>query len=523
MTPELVATDHVPATHSVSNASSTSSTALQLDTASTHNKVLESAPKLHWMHLGNFIPGATEEEIENTVSSNLVPHAVGNTKVDNKTSDSGASGKQGQESGNVSSLHALRELQKSLRGWQEHGEEAAVGVNTNASSNGANASAQLSQDDASRSAPEVNHTPRAPQGLRLARQQKDPDDQTEEDVESGGGFVSFYLFAVLVVALSLVSVSLVFTCWSMHFAGQQNRKGATMSFNISNCFSDRKPSPKEDAQEVAGTVAGDVVFETVLSVRQQVEALPTCSWTALHVHLPDAAGYDCAISCPVSSRCLVRLEAVVAGPVAGNSLNSPLTKQPCVLYSATVSKQLHGGMSTPVAFAAETSKFRISPVDGQLQDQCILVEGEDVSLFGMQRGRLIQARTFSQAPENWQDFVMGHGTAVTGVTLRTSSALRASTTALEFQECALLIGETVTLVGELHRSAGGVISLRPFISTKAEALHAALAPQETWRTSWEVSAPASGAMVSTDSIDKVVVSDDPSLLSKPSISSTMDK
>ena len=47
-------------------------------------------------------------------------------------------------------------------------------------------------------------------------------------------------------------------------------------------------------------------------------------------------------------------------------------------------------------------------------------------------------------------------------------------TAVEFHECCLVTGSTVTLVGELLRSASGELTLQPLSQE-----------QVSWRTSWE--------------------------------------
>merc|ERR1719335_1797475 len=84
---------------------------------------------------------------------------------------------------------------------------------------------------------------------------------------------------------------------------------------------------------------------------------------------------------------------------------------------------------------------------------------------------------------------------------------------LEFQECALLVGAHVTLVGELHRNTGGDFKLVPGQQQQQQCRRP---PNELWRTSWECS------MVELDSkqpqqhgatsIKKIMVSDNPLLL-----------
>lgn len=116
---------------------------------------------------------------------------------------------------------------------------------------------------------------------------------------------------------------------------------------------------------------------------------------------------------------------------------------------------------------------------------------------------------------------------------------------LEFQECALLVGSLVTLVGELHREVDGRLTLRPWpggCSSTASKLGYPAAfsyagsfgnegyepKREGWRTSWEghdadplgMEEARKAAVAAIDAptdapearIEKVLASDDPSLI-----------
>merc|ERR1719487_346327 len=113
----------------------------------------------------------------------------------------------------------------------------------------------------------------------------------------------------------------------------------------------------------------------------------------------------------------------------------------------------------PVAFAARSVDFVVTLEDDSRVQ--VHVEAEDVALFDMCLGRHTASMPFAQAPDHWQDFVLTHRTGASGVEFRTSSTLQYDSSALEFQECGLLVGTTVTLVGELHRSADGLLTMRP--------------------------------------------------------------
>jgi len=269
-------------------------------------------------------------------------------------------------------------------------------------------------------------------------------------------------------------------------------------------------------------------------VRSHVEALPLTVWDKVKLLLPDDDRYDCAFSKPLSTRSLVRLEAVVVLPSApvGNfsfgvatggegassapgSLTTPLTQQPCVVFSAVCSRRLHEGVPcVPLAFASASMDFFIAPVDAPNGTR-IRIRGDDLSLFDICRGKFEEQRHFASAPEHWQDFVLAHraesfgcgsgggaGAGGVGSDWQTSAALRTEGALLDFQECALLLGATATFVGELHRAADGALSLRPLrpesddcdlfgASPSADtSVHSCSAARtrEPWRTSWECGA-----------------------------------
>jgi hypothetical protein len=256
-------------------------------------------------------------------------------------------------------------------------------------------------------------------------------------------------------------------------------------------------------------------------IRTQVEELPLCRASEVLRRLPQTGSYDCNFSKPLSSCQLLRLEARIEGQATGCAvLTAPLTGQACVLYSAAVSRQLHDGIRpAPVAFASASTGFIISLKDSpQVR---INVQAEDVSLFDMRRGRHVQRRTFASAPDKWQDFILMHRA---GTEWQTSSQLRADSSSLEFQECALLCNTYATFVGELCRGADGALSLRPLqadsfeedLASSAAVRSRSAGLSERWRTSWEcgISEANASAPEKTKGSDfeKVLASDDPMLL-----------
>lgn len=278
------------------------------------------------------------------------------------------------------------------------------------------------------------------------------------------------------------------------------------------------------------------------SIRTNAESMTTWSAAKVEKKLPRSGGYDCTFSKPVSSGQLLRLEARVEGPSAGvPALVSPLTGQACVLYSSAVSQQVHDGIPPiPVAFSAASVDFMVS-LAGAPHVRVELL-GEEVSLFDMCGGRVVEKRSLANAPERWQDFVHTHRTAAPGYEWQANPMVRADSSALEFQECALLVGSVITLIGELHRGADGALTLRPLQgrdttgkSRRGSGKH------ECWRTSWELggceahdalpqregryggaaAVPSFAAPTEAPS-DKVLASDDPELLGKGDSSAIRD-
>lgn len=262
-------------------------------------------------------------------------------------------------------------------------------------------------------------------------------------------------------------------------------------------------------------------------VRHQVESLQRCTAAEIEQRLPTGGGYDLAFSKPLSSCQLLRLEGRVRGPIAGRgpltaappALTAPLTGQPCVIYSASVSRQVHDGMhAAPVAFSSASTDFSVALLDAPHIH--IELSGESVSLFDLCGGRLVERCSLANCPERWQDFTLVHRTTP-GNDWTTSFISRTETSILEFQECALFVGAVVTLVGELHRGADGTLTLRPLQSNSKAAVSSQTpgTPRlrsiltEKLRASWDRGGAtqwdqAPGGRTS----QKVLISDDPTLL-----------
>lgn len=254
----------------------------------------------------------------------------------------------------------------------------------------------------------------------------------------------------------------------------------------------------------AGICVSSVLRRRVESgeARRTIERLPICSASEVENILPMAGGYDCAISRPLSSRKVLRVEARVQHPASGSLLTAPLTQQGCVIYSTVVTRQLHDGMRPPVAMAFASVDFCVALEDDQ--SVRINVQGSDVSLFDMCAGQHTERKSYHCLPDKWHDFIERHR-----VSPHLTRELRSDGATLEFQECTLLVGARVTLAGELHRSADGELSLRPWAGRPSRSQ-----VQEPGFTSWETGVTG-GALAAQPAVegrcDKVLVCDDPVL------------
>jgi len=228
-------------------------------------------------------------------------------------------------------------------------------------------------------------------------------------------------------------------------------------------------------------------------VCDQIKGIPRCDAAEVERFLCKAEKYDCALSVPLSSRRLVRLEARVAAPAKGCPvLEAPFTRRACVGFSASASRRspaLRGGPLLPVSRGAARVCFFVTPVDAP--EHRIEVDGDDALLLGP-LGRFVDSRAAAEAPEHWRAFARAHQVhrLASGLPRLDSQEHRTaewrrqhpwlthveaagavaeeqepleSAGVVEFSEEALLIGATVTLVGELCCGASGALSLRPWL------------------------------------------------------------
>lgn len=164
---------------------------------------------------------------------------------------------------------------------------------------------------------------------------------------------------------------------------------------------------------------------------------------------------------PIRSGALSRIEGRIVASSPG--LRMPLSSSDdlTVFYSASVSQKRHDGIhEPPLAFHSAGIDFCIETRDGVQ----VSVRGEDISLFSMGAGLKEWRQAFSDAPAPCRSFVVEHlvPSADASMHFKKCLDLGGDGQALEFREAALLVGSTVTAVGEVIQERNGAFRLCPW-------------------------------------------------------------
>mmetsp|Transcript_34685 Transcript_34685/g.62966 ORF Transcript_34685/g.62966 Transcript_34685/m.62966 type:complete len:380 (-) Transcript_34685:186-1325(-) len=162
---------------------------------------------------------------------------------------------------------------------------------------------------------------------------------------------------------------------------------------------------------------------------------------------------------------LTRVEGKVL--VGEGTLEAPFSGRDSVFYSASVSHQRHDSIhQPPLAFHSAGKDFVLELLDAP--GVRLHVSSSDVALFDMAGGGLEEwSEAFSQAPKSWCSFVLEHlvPSADASMHFKKCIDLGSDGLSLDFRECALQAGRTVTSVGEVLRDERGNLRLRPWKPT----------------------------------------------------------
>eukprot|EP00928_Gymnodinium_smaydae_P031634 TRINITY_DN23159_c0_g1_i1.p1 TRINITY_DN23159_c0_g1~~TRINITY_DN23159_c0_g1_i1.p1 ORF type:complete len:552 (-),score=82.03 TRINITY_DN23159_c0_g1_i1:58-1713(-) len=273
----------------------------------------------------------------------------------------------------------------------------------------------------------------------------------------------------------------------------------------------------------------------VTSVRHRTERLQVIDGSKI-LDMFGANTDSEALSQPMSPGMLMRIQGrIVAKPQ--NALVAPFSGRACVSYSASVAhRRLDGVHQPPMAFHSACTDFALELLD--CPEVQLTVHGHDVSLFDMVGGSRLSEHSFATAPDSWRAFALSHlvtGASVgsadraagPGLLVAASGGAGAAGAAgaggpLEFRECALLVGATVTCVGEVARDRFGHLGLFPWRPPAPSPSPPAGAGRRLLASPASAVEMLSWEHLKTDEIDdspsrdilagQVMVSDDPTLL-----------
>jgi len=267
------------------------------------------------------------------------------------------------------------------------------------------------------------------------------------------------------------------------------------------------------------SVPSGEVADTSAQVRQWVQSLPVLSTSHVKELFHEHGGYDCLLMQPQTVPGAVRLEGIITA-APHNILKAPLAKRSCVLFSTSASAvRLDGVRAPPTAFNAMNSDFELELLGGSIGSTEIRVHlrGRDAVLFDVASGWRLERTVLADAPEHLQDFLHAH--RAPGVEMPDDTEV------MDFTECLLAVGSHVTCVGELRREPTGELGLWPLqnsgvpaaaMASSAETMPGSPHGMVGGLTSWERTGLPSGSICRSPRVGKVMISDDPGLLSQSS-------
>lgn len=230
------------------------------------------------------------------------------------------------------------------------------------------------------------------------------------------------------------------------------------------------PRPSESAGQSRGAQSNELR-------RCVQEAHRISSEEDLASLLPEASGYDCALSRPASSGRAVRLPVRIEGPLPGGPpplglLRAPLSQRSCVFFSAAVEEIPGKGESSQSPLqkkVVDSVDFQVSLVEAP--SVRIDVTGSDLTVLDALEDTWTPPQSLKSLPRPWLEFL---------------EAPASTTGRVRFREDVLLVGSEVVLCGELLRDSRGRFFLQPSKAPKG---------CESWRTSWECESSRLGPSV----------------------------
>merc|ERR1712232_803340 len=160
----------------------------------------------------------------------------------------------------------------------------------------------------------------------------------------------------------------------------------------------------------------------------------------------------------------MRLQGKIKSEPEATQLQAPFSGRPCVIFSASTSQNRSDGVhQPPVAFNSAGIDFTIELLGSP--SVTVAVHSQDVSLFDMASGRVASEQPFDEAPDAWRSFTLAHlmprQDSASGCMAHADGGI-VGQGPLEFNECSLAIGSTVTCIGEITRDRTGGLHLYPW-------------------------------------------------------------
>lgn len=230
-----------------------------------------------------------------------------------------------------------------------------------------------------------------------------------------------------------------------------------------------KPTPQfipRPSSEVPEKSSGAQSNELQRYIQIIQEACGVCKEEELSWLLPEASGYDCALSRPSSSGRAVRLLVRIEGPLPGGPpplglLRAPLSQRSCVFVSAAAEEVGNVDGLPLQKKAIDSVDFQVSLVGAP--SIRIDVTGSDLTMLDALEDNWTPPQPLNSLPRPWREFL---------------EVSHLATGSFRFREDVLLVGSQVLLCGELLRDSRGRIFLQPWEAPAEVGC-------ESWRTSWE--------------------------------------
>ena len=228
------------------------------------------------------------------------------------------------------------------------------------------------------------------------------------------GFSVLWVLLLVVISMTSMAAMLYWGPWKLDEQGPQWLPEALSQDLVAREAKDTKAAKAPELEE--GDCPAHAEPKSELGSREQqqeqdqqvqdrfeqlVREAAVCGEANLEQVLPSAAGYDCALSKPVSSGRPVKLLCRIEGPLPGGPpplglLRAPLSQRSCVCFTAVAE-------GAAPRKAAEGVDFQVSLVGAPWIR--IDVQGHEVKLLDTPENAYTPYQAFGDLPKHWKNFV----------------------------------------------------------------------------------------------------------------------